>query len=237
MPAAFAVTARRIGLVDAAFVFGEVTRLQIRREAVHKRLEAGRPHPFDDRGGRIHGMLVSRAPDVDVRGLGGQQVVITVYGEQLGAQFGVVAYGFSPRRFGRQLAHQAMRGLVAVVRHLDGQHAAGRQRGEQPRDQRGVVGHPLQGRIRINQLGRGIAGSGLPIGDVAQLEMRGRQTLARAGQHGFGVVGARDRGAGKAADQQPGGVAGPATQVEHVAACASGTRASSSWAGRVRSSS
>ena len=114
---------------------------------------------------------------------------------------------------GRGLAHQPVRRLVQVVGHLHGQHAARRQRRQQARQQPLVVAHPLQRGIGIGQvhrLGR------RPFGDVALLEAQLRQALAGRGQHGLRAVGADDARHWEARDQQLGGIARAAAQVDHV---------------------
>jgi len=84
----------------------------------------------------------------------------------------------------RHLAHQAVRGLVQVVRHLDGQHACRRQGREQAGNQLLVPADPLQRGIGVDQVARRLPGGRAPGGDVGLGEGDAGQTLARRLQHG-----------------------------------------------------
>jgi hypothetical protein len=64
-----------------------------------------------------------------------QQVVVAAQVEQQRAQPVGIADGLGPGGFGGHGAHQPVRGLLAVVGHLDGEHATRGQRVEQARDQ------------------------------------------------------------------------------------------------------
>jgi len=62
---------------------------------------------------------------------------------------------------------EAVRGFVEVVRHLDRQHAAWRERREQARQQTLVIEDPLQRRVGEDEIWRPVR---VPGADIAQLE-------------------------------------------------------------------
>ena len=86
-------------------------------------------------------------------------------------------------------------GLNATNHFIDrNDNAAWREQREQPGQQLLMARHPLDGGIRINQVGGGGASFGRPARNIGQLEAGLGQGLARRGQHGLGIVHAQHLG-------------------------------------------
>ena len=135
----------------------------------------------------------------------------------------------------RRRAHQDVHRLVEVVGHLHRQRPARRELRQEPRQERGMVGQPLQHRVGEDE----VEGPGrLPGGDVGHLEAHVRQALAGGGDHVGGAVDPERAGPpGKRARRSSVEFPGPQPRSTAAATRAVGTCARRSRAGRVRSSS
>jgi hypothetical protein len=112
------------------------------------------------------------------------------------------------------LPHERERGLSRVVGHLHGQDAALRQCFEQAPQHGGMLGHPLEHRIAEKEIG---AFRRQPGGEIGRRERAIRKPLARLAQHVGRGIEANHFGLRIALDQELGGIAGTATEIEDAA--------------------
>ncbi len=113
-----------------------------------------------------------------------------------------------------ELGDDRVRRRAEIVGHLHGQRAAGRDHRCHAREQRAVIGQPMQRRVAVHEIdGRFRRPRGKVPGDEAQARrIGGRRTCLV--EHGRGIVDADDVRLRPALGQQPGHVAGAATEID-----------------------
>jgi hypothetical protein len=91
-------------------------------------------------------MLVDGVPHIHGGGLRtgrSQQIVISPYGQNVGTHLVCIA-DVRANSAARHFAHQPVRGFLTVVRHLDRQHATGRQQRKQTGNQGLMLAPPRE---------------------------------------------------------------------------------------------
>ena len=161
-----------------------------------------------------HHMVVDGVPDVEVRAERLEQIVIGRRCRQIVARRCRQPDLRGPRAAFCHLAHEGERRLVGVVRHLQRQHAAFRQPLEQTPQHRRMIGNPLKHRVGEQQVG---ALRRIPGGEIGLGEGAVGQPFARLAQHVGRGIDSDDLGLRIACDQQLGGIAGPAAEIDHAA--------------------
>ena len=136
--------ARRGRLGDSPLVARKESLPLALIERVEERAKSGSFQPFDNGSRAGERMKVSRAPDVDMRRMGAQQAEIPVRKMPLGSRRCRVLELRRPRPVACDLAHEPMRRLIEIVRHLRGERSARLELGDERRKQRLVIRNPLQ---------------------------------------------------------------------------------------------
>jgi hypothetical protein len=145
---------RRVGLRDLRLVCLFERGALVRAQRIEERPQAGALEPLHDRARAGEPVDVGRLPDVHLAPNGTEPAVIVLEAAELFPCERRARKLAAPWPCPGDLAHQAVRRLVHVVRHLDGEAAAGPQEAREPGEKRPVVGHPLQDGVREDQVKR-----------------------------------------------------------------------------------
>ena len=159
-------------------------------------------------------MVVDDVPDIDSTADRLEQIVIGLGRRQVLTRrrldLGVIA----PRAALADFALEYESRFARIVRHLDRQHAALRQRRQQALHDRRMIRQPLHHGIAENEIGAGFRGPGC---DIALHELAGRQPFARFAQHVRRRIEPDYLRLRKALDQKLSGIARPAAEIDHKA--------------------
>src|SRR5437868_8122983 len=132
-------------------------------------------------------MQVRRLPHVGVKTGVDQRGEVALWSLDAGAAIGVVTELVAPARRRTKLEEQLVRWLGEVVRHLEREDTPWCQRTCEVRDQVDVAGHPVQRRVRDEDVDRPIR---LPTGNVTDDELEppaDRMLLSRVDHVGRAV--------------------------------------------------
>ena len=140
--------------VEAAAVFVQIDGAFRIVQAIEDGAQAGAGDPFQHGVGAGEDVLVFGGPDIEMGGVGCQQVVVEIgilhpaVADGL-AQFGRADGVAAGAAVGQGLAHQVMRCHIPAQRGLHGQAAAGREHGPEARHQFLVIGQPLDDGVGV----------------------------------------------------------------------------------------
>ena len=198
-------------------------------------------HPLEHRVVAPQHLKVLGRPHVDSFRAGSEEIEVGGGVEHPLAR-DLPAQGLRPDRCpagatgGQDLVHQDVRAPLAAPGHLDRERTSRCKRLEQAREQRLVSVHPLEGRVRVDEAGRGGWGPGADVRfepldsrpTVSVSIVRGARTLQHVGR----VVDALHPRSRPALRDEARNLARPASEVHDDPRVLRGTLASSSTAGR-----
>ncbi len=101
-------------------------------------------HPFDDGLRVVEHMIVNRVPDINVPAQRPERIVVDTGFRQDVSRFRRMRKLLAERLKPGYFAHQKVRRLIEIVRHLHCKYAALRQLADEAFDLREVIRHPLE---------------------------------------------------------------------------------------------